>query len=269
MPCVEQRVVRRILAHDERVGRFLCKAKMEASIATDGQLVACMLAAPITVDGLLLTANTFIKIDPDGHVADMTLSAPRDFTVAPGSEVRCGKGDISFEQQRVRDCVLGAPLKRNGVRCRVGESVSFYSNGALAAATVDAPVATREVTFPSGVRVTWGVDGHVRGGTLAAPVEARGLQIAYSVLLHPNGGLAQITLRRDATIQGHPFPAFAEIKLRDDGTLAAAEYKEAQGTMIHGEPWSDTRTMTFDARGATTSSHLEHFQSNVRPPSRP
>jgi hypothetical protein len=265
LPCAEQRVVRRILEHDEHFGRFVCKAGMEVSVAIDGRLVACKLAASITIDGLLLAADTFIKLDPEGHVADMTLTTSRDFVLADGSHVRCGKGDISFEQQRVVDCVLGAPLARNGVRCRVGESVSFYPDGALASATVDDPVATAELTFRPGASVDWGADGHVRGGTLTTPVETRGLEIAYAVELHPNGALALVHLHREATIQGHRFPAFAKIAFRADRTLAAAEYTEKSGTMIHGEPWKDTRRMTFDPRGAVLTSYLEHFQATARP----
>jgi hypothetical protein len=266
LPCVEQRVTRRILAHDERFGRFVCKGGMEASIATGGQVVACKLAIAITVDGLLLGANTFIKLDPDGHVAEMDLLAPRDFTIAGGREVHCGKGDVSFEQQRMRACVLGAPLKQSPVRCRVGESVLFHPNGALAAATIDEPVATPEVGFAPGSRVGWSEDGQVTRGTLLAPVVVRGIEIAYEVALHPSGALATVDLHRDATIQGHRFPAFAKIDFRSDGTLAAAEYVEARGIMYHGEPWSDTRRMTFDARGAVVTSRLEHFQATERPP---
>ena len=266
LPCAEQRVVRRILERAELFDRFVCKAGMEASVATDGRLVACMLAGSITIDGLLLAAGTFIRLDPDGHVADMTLTTPRDFLLPNGTSVRCGKGDISFAQQHVVDCVLGAPFKGNGVRCRVGESVSFHPEGALASATVEDPVPTAELTFAPGARVDWSADGHVRGGTLTAPVEARGLELAYAVELHPNGALALVHLRRDATIQGHRFPALAKITFRADRTLAAAEYTEKMGTMIHGEPWTDTRRMTFDPRGAVLTSYLEHFQATVRPP---
>jgi hypothetical protein len=168
----------------------------------------------------------------------------------------------------VVDCVLGAPFKGNGVRCRVGESVSFHPEGALASATVDDPVTTSELTFQPGASVEWGADGHVRGATLAAPVEVRGLEIAYAVELHPNGALALVHLHREATIQGHRFPALAKITFRADRTLAAAEYTEKMGTMIHGEPWTDTRRMTFDPRGAVVTSYVDHFQSTVRPPRR-
>lgn len=265
LPCPEQLVTRRILERHERFGSVVCKAGMEASVTTSGQLVACKLATAVTVDGLLLAADTFVKFDPEGHVADMELRSPRAFVLADGTKVQCGVGDLHLDRQRLRGCVLGTHLKRNGVRCRVGESVTFHADGALASATIEDPIATREITFPAGSRVGWDGEGHVRGGSLPAPTTVRGLEIAYDVALHPNGALAVIHLRRDATIQGHRFPAFATIGFRANGTLEVAEYIEARGIMIHGEPWTDTRTMTFNEAGAVTSSHLEHYQAPSGP----
>jgi len=266
LPCAEQLVTRRIFKHDERFGRVVCKAGMEASVATSGQLVACKLAAAVTIDGLLLAADTFVRFDPEGHVSSMELRAPRAFELADGTKVQCGVDDLHLYRQRLRNCVLGAPLKRNGVRCRVGKDVTFHEGGALASATIDDPVATREITFPVGSSVDWDEAGHVRGGYLPAPMTVRGLEIGYAVALHQNGALAVIHLRRDATIQGHRFPEFATLGFRDSGTLKTAKYVEKRGTMPHGEPWTDTRTMTFDEAGAVTSSHLEHYQAPHAPP---
>jgi hypothetical protein len=265
LPCPEQLVTRRILKRDERFGSVVCKAGMEASIATNGQLVACKLAKAVTIDGLLLAADTFVRLDPEGHVASMELRSPRAFVLADGTEVQCAVGDLHLDRQRLGNCVLGSPLKRNGVRCRVGESVTFHADGALATATIDDPIATREITFSAGSRVHWDGEGHVRGGSLPDPTTVRGLEIGSNVALHPNGALAVIRLHRGATIQGHRFPAFATIRFRANGTLEAAEYVEARGTMIHGEPWTDTRTMTFNEAGAVTSSHLKHYQAPSRP----
>ena len=265
LPCPEQLVTRRILKHDERFGSVVCKAGMEASITTSGQLIACKLATAVTVDGLLLAADTFVKFDPEGHVADMELRSTRAFVLADGTKVQCGVGDLHLGRQRLRGCVLGTHLKRNGVRCRVGESVTFHADGALASAMIEDPIATREITFPADSRVTWDGEGHVRGGHLPAPTTVRGLEIGYNVALHPNGALAVIRLHRDATIQGHRFPAFATIGFRANGKLEAAQYVEARGIMIHGEPWTDTRTMTFNEAGAVTSSHLKHYQAPSGP----
>ena len=55
---------------------------MEVSVALDGRLVACKVAVTTTLDGLVLAADTFIKLDPEGHVESMELKAPRSFTLA-------------------------------------------------------------------------------------------------------------------------------------------------------------------------------------------
>ena len=265
LPCKERLVSRRILERDERFGDVVCKAKMEASIDRDGKVVACKLAQPMTVDGLQLAADTFVKFDDEGHVEDMELKAPRDFTLADGTAVKCAADDASFRKQRLMECKLAAALTKNGVHCRAGAGVSFYESGAISGATVDAPVATKELTFPAGSRIYWKESGAVAGGYLEAPLTARGLSIKYDVELHDDGALATIELEKDATIQGHGFPALAKIGFRADGSLEAARYVEKMGTMIHGELWTDTRTMTFDAKGNVTSSNLEHYQARDGP----
>src|SRR5262245_50158411 len=90
LPCPKQLVTRRILEHDERFGSVVCKAGMEVSVATSGQLVACKLAKAVTIDGLPLAADTFVRFDPEGHVASMELRAPRAFELADGTKVQCG-----------------------------------------------------------------------------------------------------------------------------------------------------------------------------------
>jgi len=132
--------------------------------------------------------------------------------------------------------------------------------------TLDELYTASGIALVAGNRAVWDDNGALLGGWSADPIRAGALTIDSDFRVHPNGKLHLVTISADAKLAGIDFPKRAQLTFRAGGSLEAARYIAKQGFMIHGEPWHDTRDLTFDAAGKVTSDRTDHFQSTERPP---
>ncbi len=266
-PCLKGPIKRRTLTRDRKLGRLWCKGKHDAGVDGAGRLAFCTTARAQVIDGLALAADAYTLVHPNGRVYQSHLRAPQTFTLADGSTVRCDRDLIALTPDgAVTYCELkDARAVGPGVVARAGTGIAFHPGGRVASATLDGPATLAGLTLPAGARVAWDDAGAVVGGWLAEPLTVGGLAIRGDFALHPGGGPRVVELAADATVAGHALPAGATLELRADGSLAAARYVEDEGFMSHGEPWTDTAHVTYDASGRETSHTTEHWQSTARP----
>lgn len=267
-PCLNGPITRRTLKRDEKLGRLWCKRGQDAGVDGKGRLAFCTTARAQTIDGLKLAAGAYTLVHPNGRVYQTHLRAAQTFTLADGSTVTCAADLVALTPAGVLTfCELKtARPVAPGVTARAGESLALHPNGRVFGATLDGPATIAGLALPAGTQVTWDDGGVMSGGSLAAPMTIQGLGARGDFALHASGRLRAVVLADDATVQGHAFPAFAKLELREDGSLAAAEYVEDRGFMIHGEMWTDTAHVTYDAAGQETSHTVEHWQAEEPPP---
>jgi hypothetical protein len=201
---------------------------------------------------------------PNGRIYQTHVRATFEATLADTTKVTCGADLVALhEDGTLRYCKLAG--KRTGTpRPRVGEGISFHRDGRVASMTLDEAYTTAGLALPPGAFAAWDAKGALTGGSVTAPITAGALSIRSDFALHPNGKLRVVELAAPAKLQGHDFPADAELAFRGDGTLEAAKYVEKRGFLPHGEQWTDTRHLTFDATGKVTSSQVDHWQSPMR-----
>jgi hypothetical protein len=267
-PCLKGPVTRRMLAANEVHGKVTCKKGHELGVDAQKRLVFCTIAKAVDVDGLAVKAGSYTLFHPNGRIYQTHLRAKYEATLADQTKVVCAANEVisRLDDGTLAFCDLAAP-RAGSPRPRVGEGVSFHRNGRPAGMTLDDKLAIAGLEIPAGSSVYFDEKGTLLGGRLASAIKAGALQIRYELTLHPNGKLRTAELAADATIQGHALPEWAELEFRADGTLERAKFVEKRGTMPHGEEWTDTRHMTFDPKGKVTHSYLDHWQSDVRPPS--
>jgi len=261
-PCLPNNAHRRMLARDEMIGRVACKHGAEVGSDAAGNLMYCTTARAQTLDDLPVAADAYSLFHPDGRVYQTHLARPHAFTLRDGSAVDCAADLVAIaDDGSLMWCTLRVA---RGV-ARAGTGLLLFPSGAVRAATLDAPATVGRLRVPAGTSVEWDDRGVAIGGDLATPIAVGNLHIRGGFAVHGNGALHTLELDEAATVQRHDFPVDAHLELRDDGTLAAATWESARGFMIHGEPWSDTTTATFDRDGKTTSSVTKHWQSMVAP----
>lgn len=266
-PCVPGTSTRVKLIKDEPAGPVTCAKGSELGRDTGTKkLVFCTTAKAVTVDGIPIAAKSYTLFHPNGRIYQSHASAAFDRTLADGSTVRCAAELFALEPTgTLRYCDLAAP-RPGSPKPRVGEGISFYPSGRVAGMTLDEPYKAAGNAFTAGTHLSWDDKGVLRGGRAKDPITVGALTIDWEFELYPNGKLRIAQLSKAATIQGHDFPDNAKLTFRSDGTLEAASYIAKRGFMIHGEQWTDTRSLTFDKAGKITSDHTEHWQSDVRPP---
>jgi hypothetical protein len=266
-PCVPGTVTRAKLLEDEPAGPVTCAKGSELGRDTQTKkLVFCTVAKAVTVDGIPIAAKSYTLFHPNGKLYQSHASAPFDRTLADGSTVRCAAELFALEPTgTLRYCDLAGP-RTGSPKPRVGEGISFHPSGRVAGMTIDEPYQSAGNSFTAGTHLAWDDTGVLRGGWAKDPVTVGALTIDWDFELYPTGKLRIAQLSKAAKIQGHDFPDHAKLQFRSDGTLETAEYISKRGFMIHGEMWTDTRTLTFDKTGKITSDHTEHYQSDVRPP---
>lgn len=254
---------RRMLSKDERTGKITCKKGTELAVDAKQRLVFCTTAKAIDVDGVAVAAGAYTLFHPNGRVYQTAVRAPFEAVLADQTTVMCAANHVVLDEHgRLLYCRLGA--RRAGTpQARVGEGISFHADGRVAGMTLDEPFTAAGIHLPPGASVSWNDRGVVIGGGSGSPIAASGLSIINEFRLHPNGRLQSCMLATPGTLQGHAFPAAAKLSLRADGSLERAEYIQDGGFMIHGEHWTDTLHLTFDATGKITSSHVTRWQSDV------
>lgn len=266
-PCVPGTVMRTKLLKDELAGAVICAKGSE--LGRDSQtkkLVFCTVAKAVTVDGIPIAAKSYTLFHPSGRIYQSHASAPFDRTLADGSTVRCAAELFALEPTgTLRYCDLGA-ARAGSPKPRIGEGIAFHPSGRVAGMTLDEPYRAAGNSFVPGTHLAWDDTGVLRGGWAKDPITVGALTIDWDFELYPTGKLRLAQLAKAAKLQGHEFPDDAKLTFRSDGTLEAARYVSKHGFMIHGEQWTDTRSLTFDKTGKITSDHTEHYQSNVRPP---
>jgi hypothetical protein len=261
-PCLPGLAHRRALAHDETVAGVACKHGTEVGTDAAGHLMYCTTARAQTLGGLPVAADAYSLFHPDGSVYQSHLAAPHAFALRDGSTVACAADLVAIaDDGSLMWCMLRAA---HGV-ARAGTGLLLFPSGAVRAATLDAPAVVGRLHVPAGTSVEWDDRGVAIGGDLEAPLAVGNLHIRGEFTVHGNGALHAVELAEAATVQHHDFPVDAHLELRDDGTLAAAIWQSAHGFMIHGEPWSDTTTATYDHDGRTMTSATEHWQSRDAP----
>jgi hypothetical protein len=264
-PCDQREITTRTLDKDLPVGPVTCKKGKEAGEDAQKRVVYCTIAKTVTVDGMTVKAGAYTLFHPNGKIYQTTMAKPFERTLADGSKVTCAADLVSLEPNgALTYCDLGA-ARAGKPRPRVGEGIVFYPDGKLRAYTLDEPYTAAGISLIPGSSVSFDDKGRLIGGWLKDPVVAGALTIDGDFQVWPNGKLRMVHLEKAAKIQGHEFPQRAKLGFRDDGTLAAAEYIEKQGFMIHGEPWHDTRYMTFDKAGKVLTSYSDHYQAKEGP----
>jgi hypothetical protein len=264
-PCVKDDLTRSIAAADTPVGKVVCKKGKDIAHDQQKRVRMCTTATAVVVDGIPYAKAAYTLFHANGRVYQTHAGAKFDRTQKDGSKVTCGPALIALEEDgHVRYCKLAA--KRVGTpQAKVGEGISFHPDGRVSGMTLDEPYAVAGLALIAGASVYWDLKGAVIGGYVSDPITAGSLTIAYEFQLHGNGKLKVVTLRKPAKIGGHEFPDFAKVAFRDDGSLEAAEYVAKRGFMIHGEPWTDTRHMTFDRANRIATDRTEHYQAKEGP----
>jgi hypothetical protein len=262
-PCLPGRAHRRMLAHDEKIAGVVCKHGSEVGTDDNGKLMYCTTAAAQTLDGLPVAGDAYSLFHPSGRVYQTHLAKPHEFALADATTMGCAADVVAIAPDgTLAWCVL------RGTRgnARSGKGIALFPSGKVKAETLDVATAFGRLNVPAGTGVWWDDAGIARGGTLAVAIAIGALKIRGDFTLHDSGAVHELELAEAARVHSHDFPVEAHLELRPDGTLAAARWVSASGFMIHGEPWTDTTSATYDAAGRTTSSMTDHWQSDVRPP---
>lgn len=264
-PCDQREITTRTLAKAVMAGPVTCKAGHEVGEDKQQRVVYCTTAKSVVVDGMTVKADEYTLFHPNGRIYQTRMARPFVRTLANGTKVSCGADLVSLDPSgALTYCKLVAPLAHSP-KIRVGAGIVFFPNGKLRAFTLDEPYTAAGISFIPGSSVSFDEQGKLVGGWLPDPVAAGSLTLYWDFEVWPNGKLRAIQLEKPATVQGHAFPKRAKLAFRDDGSLEAAEYIEKEGFMVHGEPWHDTRFLTFDKTGKVTSSRTEHYQAKEGP----
>lgn len=275
-PCLPGPVTTSKLAAERRVGAVACKQGENIGVDSQQRVQYCTTARDVDVDGLPVAAKSYTLFHPSGKIYQTHARKKFERTLKDGSKITCGVDVVSIaDDGTLLYCKVGAAYtvsaaiggaKAGGLKASVGDGIAFHAGGQLAGLTIDEPYTSGSIPLPAKTSISFDDKGNLAGGYLKNEMVAWGMTINYEFGVHPNGKPKLVNLRKPVKLAGHEFPDFAKLAFRDDGSLEAAEYVEARGFMIHGEPWEDTRTMTFDKTGKVTSTHLEHYQAKDPPP---
>ncbi|MBX7082202.1 MAG: hypothetical protein K1X88_23540 [Nannocystaceae bacterium] len=253
-----------------RFGAIPCAGDREVWLRPDGELDVCTLAAPTTVFGLALAGDNYTHFHPGGRPEQTTLAKPHTLTTKAGVELPCAAEFVALDDAgHVEHCTLARDHAFGDIVCRRGESIALRpTTGTLWACVIDRPFALDGTPIAAGTRVSWHERGTVESVYSPQPLVIDGIAVRYEIALHPDGTLAHYTLDEHRTIGGIALDPFAQVWTYPDGRPWHLEYVAERGFMIHGEPWTDTRSVTFACDGSILRDRTEHFQatSPPRPP---
>jgi hypothetical protein len=263
-PCLPGKAIRRKLTANEPGGPVTCAKDNELGVdSVTKKLMFCTTAAAVTVEGIPIAAKSYTLFHPDGKIYQSHASVEFERTLATGTKVKCGAAVFAIDQARnLTYCTLAAPLATSP-KPRVGEGISFHPNGKLNGMTLDEPYTAAGIKLVPGTHVVWDDQGRMIGGWAKDPITVGGLSIDWDFRIHPNGKPHVVQLAKETTIARIKFPKGADLKFRSDGSLEEAAYVSDEGFMIHGEPWRDTRHLSFDKAGQITSDTTSHWQGDA------
>ena len=142
------------------------------TFAPDGRLMSCILAREHAFGPIVLPAESFVKLRPDGSPESVLLRTSTP-AILDGHRCRGGGGGYaaSFHPNgRLSGCYLVADETVDGVPCRHGSFwgektggvvVYFHDNGRLASCRLFADVTMGGKTYKKGDRVTLDPAGNV------------------------------------------------------------------------------------------------------------
>jgi hypothetical protein len=247
-------------------GAITCAGDREVWIDPQGRLDVCTIAKPTKVHGLALAGDNYTHFHPDGRPEQTTLAKPHTLQTAAGFDVVCAAEHVSLDEKgHVTHCTLEGKQTLGGTACRAGESAAFRPTGELWACTIDGSLALKGSTIVAGTQVSWHDNGAIASVYSPEPLVLDGIKMRYEVELHPDGTLARYTLDESRTVGGIALEAFAKVWFYEDGSPWHIEYVAKHGFMVHGEPWTDTRRITFDCAGKIVFDQTEHYQATARP----
>jgi hypothetical protein len=248
------------------LGPVVCAKGQDFGRRENGKLSFCTVAVAKEIGGVPIAKDAYTLFHPDESVWQTTVDKALHLTLPNGNKIECAADLVSMRLSGVLEyCKLAAPYSAAPTPCAANSGISLYESGAVAGCTAAGPYVVAGVTFAKGTSLTWYEDGLLSGGHITG-TKLAGIVADGDFKLHRNGRPWELRLAQDTLVGGRSFPASAHLWFRMNGSLEKAEYVEARGFMVHGEPWTDTRTKQFDANGLETSSTLSRFQSTARPP---
>ena len=249
-------------------GEVTCMAGREVWRDAEGRIRVCTIAKPVHLFGVDLAGENYTWFHDDGRPQQTTLARPQTLVTGGGTKVDCKAEHLVLDAAgHLESCTLAKTTKYERASCRGGESIGFASTGELTGCVVDNGTHGLDIVFPAGTRMFWHVQGGVAQAWLDKPLEIAGWRVQYQVHAYASGKLAQIELAEPRTVAGIAVPQRGKVWLREDGSTFRIEYVADEGFMVHGEPWSDTRTITFDCAGQIVSDTTEHYQAQDSPAS--
>lgn len=245
----------------------MCRSDRDVWRDQKDRVRVCTLRDPATVAGFSLAGDNYTHFHDNGVPYQTTLAKPHTLSNPGGVTVECAADFAVLDREgRVERCALARATRFGDVAARAGGHVAFRSDGSLWVAVIDTPITVLGARIAAGSRVGFHPSGRVANVYLEESAVVSGVPIRGEFTLHENGALASFTLAENHRVGGREFQAFAEVWLYEDGSLWHVEFVADRGFMIHGEPWTDTRKITFDCSGAVTSDRTEHYQAKTAPP---
>lgn len=256
-----------ITPNSRTFGEVVCRGDREVWLRPGGELDVCTIARPVQLFGLALAGDSYTHFHRGGRPEQTTLAKPHALETKSGIAVKCAAEHVSLDVEgHVEHCTLDGKQTFGETTCRGGESIAIRpETGELWACTIDGSLAVKGATIVAGSRVSWHESGAIHSVYSAEPLVMDGIAVRYEVELHPDGTFAHYTLDEPRTVGGIALEQFAKVWFYPDGSPWHLEYVADRGFMIHGEPWTDTRRVTFACDGSVIFDHTEHYQAPTRP----
>jgi len=249
------------------LGAVVCRRDREVWRDAQDRVRVCTIAKPVRHHGLPLAGDNYTHFHPDGLPYQTTLARAHDIATGDGTVVPCAAEHLVLHPTgTLEHCTLARATTFGEMECAAGESVGFRADGTLWHCTTTQEVEALDVRFPADTRMAWHADGGLESAYITGQMHVRGWLVRSELEVHASGGLAHIHLAEPRTVGGIALPEFAEVWFFEDGSPWHVEYVAEEGFMIHGEPWSDTRRVTFDCDGRIVADHTEHWQAPSPPP---
>ncbi|HWB80778.1 MAG TPA: hypothetical protein VG755_37705 [Nannocystaceae bacterium] len=251
-----------------RFGDVTCRGDREVWRDASDRIRVCTIATPVTLFGVPLAGDNYTHFHADGRPYQTTLAKPQTIATGNGTKVDCKAEHLVLDDKGVLEsCTLARSTDFDRARCRGGESVGFAPSGVLVGCVADKGAHGLDIVFPAGTRVSWHESGAFESAWIGEPLEVAGWRVRYDVRAYATGKLAHFELAEPRTIAGIAVPERGKVWLREDGSPWQIQYVADEGFMVHGEPWSDTRTVRFDCAGQIVSDATDHYQAQDSPAS--
>jgi hypothetical protein len=251
---------------DTRVGTATCMKGREVWRDGDGNVRACTIAKPVRKHGLDLAGENYTLFHADGRPYQTHLAREHMLRGGDGTEYRCTIGLVVLDPKGVLEhCTLAATTKVGAITCRHDRDIALHPEGELASCEVDERVEALGAVFAAGTWLGFHRDGALARAALNDPMYVAGWLVDQDLEADDAGRLTHFTLAEKRTVGGIALPERARVWLHADGSPWHVEYIADEGFMIHGEPWSDTRDVTFDCAGRIVADTTEHYQAPSRP----